>query len=421
MPILLLALVSVASAPAAPAAPSLQLHGAADGDFTLLLDGAVVATSAPLEVRAGGRLFSSADGTLVRAGKSTTSSGTDGLGSFTEVRSAWTAGTTPLETAVRTYADCLVFEQHFPAGVSDTNGGEPGSVIATFPSLQLGDAAKRGFLAFGGRQLEDCFAGGLSDLGSLPTGDGGGGPLAVFGQNGSSLVLSAASEFMSAAWAQVDRHAPSPVLSSGMLGTIMSLPAGWKFLTIAVGGGGPSQGVVALGQLLQKMYGKDATKSREGDLTLSTLGVSTDNGAYFYGKPEQGKDFEQTILDMHSYAEQSRLPYSYALLDSWWYEKGKGGGVKNWTAQPQIFPDGMAYLNEHTKWKWQLHNRYWATDNIYAKQNGGDYDFIVEKSYAIPTEQKLWDDLIALPFYTSVGVFRISSQRQRQRVRLVAT
>ena len=25
------------------------------------------------------------------------------------------------------------------------------------------------------------------------------------------------------------------------------------------------------------------------------------------------------------------------------------------------------------------HNRYWATDNVYAKQNGGAYDFIVEE------------------------------------------
>ena len=25
------------------------------------------------------------------------------------------------------------------------------------------------------------------------------------------------------------------------------------------------------------------------------------------------------------------------------------------------------------------HNRYWAVDNIYAKQNGGGYDFVMEK------------------------------------------
>ena len=26
----------------------------------------------------------------------------------------------------------------------------------------------------------------------------------------------------------------------------------------------------------------------------------------------------------------------------------------------------------------QTHNRWWAPDNVYAKQNGGDYNFIIE-------------------------------------------
>lgn len=43
------------------------------------------------------------------------------------------------------------------------------------------------------------------------------------------------------------------------------------------------------------------------------------------------------------------------------------------------------------------HNRYWAAENIYARQNGGNYDFIVEpdNQMAIPTEQRFWDDLMS--------------------------
>ena len=26
------------------------------------------------------------------------------------------------------------------------------------------------------------------------------------------------------------------------------------------------------------------------------------------------------------------------------------------------------------------HNRYWAIDNVYATQNGGQYDFVIEKT-----------------------------------------
>lgn len=178
-------------------------------------------------------------------------------------------------------------------------------------------------------------------------------------------------------------------------------------MTIAMGAAGPSQGVVAVGQMLQSLYKKNVTESRAADHTLQTLGWSTDNGAYFYGKPETGKDFEQTMIDMQHYAKEVHLPIQYALLDSWWYAQGKGGGVKNWTAQPRIFPDGMGHVHEATGWPFQLHNRYWATDNIYAKQNGGTYDFIVEQSegYAIPTDQQLWDDLMANATLTGMETY----------------
>jgi hypothetical protein len=364
-------------------------------DSTLALGGETIAVSAPLVVNAGGAVFSSADGSLKPSGKPATSSGTDGLGAFSETRTTWAAGATPLETAVRTYADCLVFELHWPHGASGTGGsGAAGGVIAGWPSLQLlNDAgSERGFLAFGGRQLENCFAAGVEQLSELPSGDGGGGPVAVFDRNGSTVVLSAASEFMSAAWARVARG--NTTLSSGTLGTVTPLPAGFRSLTIAMAAAGPTAGVVAVGEKLQRLYGKNASASRELDPTLRTLGFSTDNGAYYYGKPEKGKDMEQTMIDMHTYSKQAKLPIQYALLDSWWYQQGKGGGVKNWTAQPRVFPDGMAFVHERTDWMFQLHNRYWATDNIYATQNGGEYNFIVEEDYAIPTEQKLWDDLM---------------------------
>ena len=41
--------------------------------------------------------------------------------------------------------------------------------------------------------------------------------------------------------------------------------------------------------------------------------------------------------------------------------------------------------------------RYWSDNTVYAKENGGKYQFLVEKSaqLAMPLEQTLWDDLIA--------------------------
>ena len=42
------------------------------------------------------------------------------------------------------------------------------------------------------------------------------------------------------------------------------------------------------------------------------------------------------------------------------------------------------------------HNRFWASDTVYAKQNGGDWDFIVEvdNHKSIPVEQGFWDYLM---------------------------
>jgi hypothetical protein len=105
---------------------------------------------------------------------------------------------------------------------------------------------------------------------------------------------------------------------------------------------------------------------------------------------------EQTMVDVHQYATDQGIPYKYALLDSWWYTEGKGGGVKNWTAKAKVFPDGISGLRDKTGWEFQLHNRYWASDNVYAKQNNGSYDFIMDPkgSLALPTSQIFWDDLL---------------------------
>ena len=52
--------------------------------------------------------------------------------------------------------------------------------------------------------------------------------------------------------------------------------------------------------------------------------------------------------------------------------------MKEWDATNSTFPDGLAAFAEKSGWKFQMHNRMWSDDNIYATQNGGKYKFIVE-------------------------------------------
>ena len=75
---------------------------------------------------------------------------------------------------------------------------------------------------------------------------------------------------------------------------------------------------------------------------------------------------------------------------------GKNDGVKDWSPRPDIFPQGLKHLQVRSSlnksrvfvqifYVFQAkidiplvaHNRYWASDNIYAEQNGGNYSFIL--------------------------------------------
>ena len=102
-------------------------------------------------------------------------------------------------------------------------------------------------------------------------------------------------------------------------------------------------------------------------------------GGYYYTRPEARRTYAATLRDVHSYAAREGIPYTYALLDSWWYYKGAGGGVKNWTARGDIYPHGADYVYNETGWPVVAHNRWWSGDTDYAKQNGGAWEFAVRE------------------------------------------
>ena len=202
---------------------------------------------------------------------------------------------------------------------------------------------------------------------------------------------------------QMAGNGPNKAYSAGLLGSLASIPANHTSRFVMHLGGrahgtypGIAGAVKSWGDLMLTAYGKDAAKARRADFTLRTLGYSTDNGAFYYRGPEKHKTYEQTLHDVHAYAVKVGLPYQYALLDSWWYYKGVGGGVKTWEPRPEVFPSGLEAFVTATGWRTQLHNRYWSSDTTYAKQNGGAYDFIVEplNQLAIPAEGAFWDDLL---------------------------
>jgi len=100
------------------------------------------------------------------------------------------------------------------------------------------------------------------------------------------------------------------------------------------------------------------------------------------------------VEDIVSHAKAAGIPYRAFQLDSWWYPKGASGGVTSWTPMPEVFPLGLQPVHAAIGMPFVAHNRYWDAKTVYAKQNGGGYDFIVESKLAIPTEERFWVDLL---------------------------
>lgn len=121
------------------------------------------------------------------------------------------------------------------------------------------------------------------------------------------------------------------------------------------------------------------------------------------------------------------------------YHHRKGNGVSYWYPRDgsDYFPDGAHQAFQNHGHILQTHNRWWAPDNVYAKQNGGDYDFIIEPDgveisgpitiegpngrpieildgysykkgpFAIPNDDKFWMD-----FFKDVKTWGVNSYLQ---------
>ena len=121
-------------------------------------------------------------------------------------------------------------------------------------------------------------------------------------------------------------------------------------------------------------------------------------GAFYYYNPEENKTYQETLLDVYDYSKQVGLPYRHVQIDSWWYIKGEASGTKTWAPAPNTFDGpghaGLEELHNTTGWVYTAHNRMWAADVTYAKQNGGEFDFTIAGGTSLPMTQKFWMWLI---------------------------
>ena len=389
--------------PPPPRPTRLRIVDAANGTFTVLVDnvewlGAGLSPS----VHHRGRRFSVEDGTL-RLESDGWQTNSDKIGRYNRRYWRWSdtgSGDVRLETSVRVYATgVLVCEQRFLTPLVRM-GSRRGELASTFPSFTLppGSSAgpPRGFLQYDGDMAGQLYRVGRWQQGVRGVGSGvaGTAPLVVFAEDlRSSVVLSPFASFMSAAQQYDGQH-----LSYGLLNTIDSVPEGHATATVLVLGSGVRAALMGWGDVVLRWYGKSREGAWRRDPTLRTLGYCTQNGAYYYYNPIPGKSFEATMLAVAADAKARGVPYRYWLADSWWYHKGGKGaplpGVINWTATAEAFPHGLGAIRRATGWDVQAHSRFWSSKAVYARENGGGFDFLLDRGgMALPISMAFWEYL----------------------------
>ncbi|XP_046547192.1 uncharacterized protein LOC124257216 [Haliotis rubra] len=308
------------------------------------------------------------------------------------------AGASSVIGCIKTYISpdlpIVIFQQMFPGGAADTSTGDPDKVVSGFPSFQIPESEPRlGYLSYGGLMFGDDKKLGVftADKAKLQSGLVSG-PLVLFDKDNNVVITAPFSQFMAASMFQdVDRKR----VSWGIFGGAELLPTGYTYETIMYySSNGINAAMSDWGSLMRRYYGKD-NAYRQSDLTLNYVGYWTDGGAYYYYNTEPGKNYEETILDVRAYVNRTGIPYRYVQFDSYFYPKGPQDGTLTWVPMAELFPSGFQSLYDKTGWPVGAHNRYWSSKTTYARQNGGQFDFIVEEatSKAIPIDQAFWDYL----------------------------
>ena len=219
-----------------------------------------------------------------------------------------------------------------------------------------------------------------------------GGPLVLFNitqdGEGDTLILSPFSHFMATSLTQKNKTTGN-ILEFGVMGSMSTIPANYMHsMLVFYSPRGVNNAMREWGQTMQRAFNR-TNQNRLSDITINYLGYYTDNGGYYYYNTEQGMNYEATMINV---AHQIPLPFHYIQLDSWWYFKGIGEGVQQWTARPDVFPDGLNVLHRRLQnIPIAAHNRYWAYDNVYKQHYAFALD--VANSKALPIgNDSFWTD-----------------------------
>lgn len=351
--------------------------GETPGAFDLTFDGASWLSSAGVFLDGA----SSADGSLSMV-ENTNTTGVDELGEYASVTHKWVRtgdeeNGQVIWTSIRSYQDeFLVFEQTFPQalGAADVGSLSARSMFPAFSTVPAGPA-------------EDCFAYHnvfpeivSCTLDTYVETHQGGTPFVLYDGADSALPMVVLSPLSGP---KAQHMATSPgVVGAGIKATATGVPQGFSQLFLLSASHGIRAGMDAWGERLRKVTGRAKTDKYVDELH-SSIGFWTDNGGYYHYSTGNGsstdgtydRTYEEVLPEVKAYHDSLGVPFRHWQFDSWFYPKdapitqsgGRGGGVTNWTSLDQVFPSGMAAIQEKIGLPTVMHNRQWSPTSDYIK------------------------------------------------------
>ena len=201
-------------------------------------------------------------------------------------------------------------------------------------------------------------------------------------------VEPAADDDLLAASTPKAQHAASAPgwFGAGVKAAAGAVPKGWTQSWILSATRGVNAAFQAWGDRVLARR-EDGARDLYRDVTHSTIGFWTDNGGYYHYSTGTGstkfpngsyiynQSYEEVLPKVKKSHDAAGVPFGHWQFDSWFYPKdatvgpgGGGGGVTNWTADPRIFPSGMAAINKALDgMPMVMHNRQWSPNSDYIK------------------------------------------------------
>lgn len=349
---------------------SLPAAGKAEGlTATVDPDGTFLVTSRDPAWRFGGALGRALTGIV-------TTDGTDDLGTYHEIAFDYTEGGAR-HASIRTYAErpAALFSMTFLDEAANT---APFPTLKSYPALPYHLAYRTTPFAPYSFSALDADS-----------------PWIYFDGDANTFVLSPAANFMVAA----TRKSGSDI-AGGISTQIGRLPAGYTHQTLLTVGKGINRTLEEWGQALTDLQGKTRPAS-DADLSLSSLGYWTDNGAVYYYNYDRSLGYAGTLLAVRDEFARKGIPLAYLQLDSWFYPKGARAdwsdvrsGIYRYTADATLFPDGLAAFQQQFGLPLMTHSRWIDPQSPYRQE--------FRTSGGVSPDPRYWDQIIG--YIASAGV-----------------